>query len=194
MSMTRRDKVGELERLVAIGEYYGRKHHGGGPMFGGGRGRRRRGDVRASVLLLLAEQPRNGYQLMQEIEDRSRGRWRPSPGSVYPTLAQLEDEGLIRATEVDGAKLYELTDQGREHLHQHAHGHVPWADEDDPAASAEEELRSLLHGLHLAVMQVSQAGDSQQVAQAAQLLDETRRNLYRILAADREALSSGADG
>ena len=84
-------------------------------MFGGGRGRRRRGDVRAALLLLLAEEPRNGYQLMQAIEERSGGRWRPSPGSVYPTLAQLEDEGLIRATERDGTKLFEITDAGREH-------------------------------------------------------------------------------
>ena len=80
--------------------------------FGGGRGRRRRGDVRTALLLLLAEEPRNGYQLMQTIEERSGGRWRPSPGSVYPTLAQLEDEGLIRAIERDGAKLFEITDAG----------------------------------------------------------------------------------
>src|SRR2546423_12154323 len=85
-------------------------------MFGGGRGRRRRGDVRAALLLLLAREPRNGYQLMQAIEELSGGRWRPSPGSIYPTLAQLEDQGLIRALERDDVKLYEITDAGREHL------------------------------------------------------------------------------
>src|ERR1700730_16312866 len=93
---------------------------GGGP-FGGfsgkgprGRGRKaRRGDIRTAALLLLAEEPRNGYQIMQEVEERSDGVWRPSPGSVYPALAQLEDEGLIRTEEADGRKLFALTDAGR---------------------------------------------------------------------------------
>ena len=80
----------------------------GGPPFGRGR-KARRGDVRAAALVLLDEEPRNGYQLMQEIEQRSDGAWRPSPGSVYPALAQLEDEGLVRTTETDGRKAYELT-------------------------------------------------------------------------------------
>src|SRR5271157_3954308 len=93
-----------------------------GPGFGGfspggprGRGRKaRRGDIRTAALLLLAEEPRNGYQIMQEVEERSGGVWRPSPGSVYPALQQLEDEGLIRSEEVDGRKLFALTDAGRE--------------------------------------------------------------------------------
>src|ERR687893_3158314 len=93
---------------------------GGGrdfPGFGPPRGpRARRGDVRAAVLVLLAEEPRNGYQLMQEIEQRSDGVWRPSPGSVYPALQQLEDEGLVRIAEREGRKAYELTDEGRAHV------------------------------------------------------------------------------
>ncbi len=97
---------------------------GGGPSAGGSASAAAvaaaAGRVRAGLLLLLAEEPRNGYQLMQAIEERSGGRWRPSPGSVYPTLAQLEDEGLIRATERDAAKLFELTDAGRDHLAEHA--------------------------------------------------------------------------
>src|SRR4051794_27554760 len=93
----------------------------GGPMGGRGGpfgrgGRARRGDVRAALLALLAEEPRNGYQLMQEIERRSEGVWRPSPGSVYPALQQLEDEGLVRQVEQEGRKLYELTDEGRAHV------------------------------------------------------------------------------
>src|SRR5690242_21821398 len=87
-----------------------------GPYPGGprGRGRKaRRGDIRTAALLLLAEEPRNGYQIMQEVEERSQGEWRPSPGSVYPALAQLEDEGLIRSEEGDGRKLFALTDEGR---------------------------------------------------------------------------------
>src|ERR1700736_2301442 len=93
---------------------------GGGPFGGGGwgrgprgRGRKaRRGDIRTAALLLLAEEPRNGYQIMQEIEERSDGVWRPSPGSMYPALQQLEDEGLIRSEEHDGRKLFALTEAG----------------------------------------------------------------------------------
>src|ERR1700730_11425776 len=93
-----------------------------GPPFGGfggprgfrGHGKARRGDIRTAALLLLSEEPRNGYALMQEIEQRSSGVWRPSPGSVYPALAQLEDEGLIRSEEVDGRKRFAITDAGRE--------------------------------------------------------------------------------
>src|ERR1700692_2535937 len=81
---------------------------------GRGRGRKaRRGDIRTAALLLLAEEPRNGYQIMQEVEERSDGAWRPSPGSVYPALQQLEDEGLIRSEEIDGRKLFRLTDTGQ---------------------------------------------------------------------------------
>src|SRR6202171_275716 len=97
---------------------------GGGPFGGPGRGPRgrgrkaRRGDVRTAALLLLAEEPRNGYQIMQEVEERSEGVWRPSAGSVYPALAQLEDEGLIRSQESDGRKLFALTDEGRAQVEQ----------------------------------------------------------------------------
>ena len=101
----------------------------------GGRGRARRGDVRLALLRLLAEEPRNGYQLMQTIEERSDGRWRPSPGSVYPTLAQLEDEGLVRSTESDGARHFEITDAGREHLETRADEPAPWdTGEEGPSA------------------------------------------------------------
>src|SRR5215831_599181 len=92
-----------------------------GPFFGGPGGfqrgpRARRGDVRAAALLLLAEGPLNGYQLMQEIERRSEGVWRPSPGSVYPALAQLEDEGLVRSDDVGDRRAYVLTGAGRAHV------------------------------------------------------------------------------
>src|SRR3981081_2440201 len=104
--------------------FHRHRRHGFGPgpfgEFGGwgrgprGRGRKaRRGDIRPAPLLLLAEERRNGYQIMQEVEERSEGEWRPSPGSVYPALQQLEDEGLIRTEEVDGRKLFALTDEGR---------------------------------------------------------------------------------
>jgi DNA-binding PadR family transcriptional regulator len=107
---------------------------GGGPFgsFGPGgprgRGRKaRRGDIRTAALLLLNEEPRNGYQIMQEVEERSDGVWRPSPGSTYPALQQLEDEGLIRAQELDGRKLFQLTDAGREYVKQRGEDKpAPW--------------------------------------------------------------------
>jgi DNA-binding PadR family transcriptional regulator len=152
----------------------------GGPPFGGGRGRRRRGDVRAALLLLIAEEPRNGYQLMQAIEDRSDGRWRPSPGSVYPSLSQLEDEGLIRSTEVDGGKVFEITDAGRAHLDERPDGPAPW--EHDEGGNPMRELKALMGGIMGASWQLAQTGDEQQLQKARELLVETRRGLYRILA------------
>src|SRR5689334_14343021 len=93
----------------AMGPGRGHRRHGGPPGWGGTRGpRARRGDVRAALIVLLAEEPLNGYQLMQAIEERSGGAWRPSPGSVYPTLQQLEDEGLVKAVERDGQRVFEL--------------------------------------------------------------------------------------
>src|SRR3954471_20452280 len=94
---------------------------------GRGRGpRARRGDVRAALLVLLAEEPRNGYQLMQEIEQRSDGAWRPSPGSVYPALQQLEDEGLVTTATRDGGRVYELTDAGRTQVDERGDAPAPW--------------------------------------------------------------------
>src|SRR4029450_11675153 len=102
-----------------------------GPWWGGARAWRgpkaRRGDVRAAILAVLAEQPMNGYQIIQEIASRSGGAWKPSPGSIYPTLQQLEDEGLVRV-EVDGARrAYTLTDEGRSYVNEHADEvSAPW--------------------------------------------------------------------
>ena len=155
----------------------------GGPFGGGrGRGRRRRGDVRTAVLILLAEEPRNGYQLMQTIEERSDGRWRPSPGSVYPTLAQLEDEGLIRGIERDGTKLFELTDAGREQAEQYASRTAPWEEDEESDGRSIPEIASLIIQIGKAAWQVAQEGDERQVEKACETLAETRRALYRILA------------
>jgi DNA-binding PadR family transcriptional regulator len=162
--------------------------HGFGPPFGGGRGRgrRRRGDVRLALLRALQEEPQNGYQLMQAIEERSGGRWRPSPGSVYPALAQLEDQGFVRSIERDGQKLYEITDEGREHLSERGDDPSPWDEEEDEGRS---ELRSLLGQIHLAAVQVGQAANDEQLKRANEVLTETRRALYRILAEDSDATS-----
>jgi DNA-binding PadR family transcriptional regulator len=154
----------------------GRELHDWG--FGGGR--RRRGHVRQAILALLAEEPDNGYGLMQRIEAQSGGHWRPSSGSVYPTLAQLEDEGLVRVSEHDGGKRYELTDAGRARADEAPA--TSWR-----TAGCEDgtpDLRGALKPLAVAVMQVSQAGDREQLEQAAALMERTRRDLYRILAGE----------
>jgi DNA-binding PadR family transcriptional regulator len=180
----------DLERMGAVRQFRGGPFGGPpfGPPFGGprGRGRRRRGDVRVALLMLLAEEPRNGYQLMQEIEERSDGRWRPSPGSVYPTLSQLEDEGLIRSIDRDGQKLFEITDTGQERVAQAGGETAPWDSEDDPEEQPLAKLGPLVVQVGKATWQVAQAGDYEQIAKAIETLTETRRKLYRILAEDAD--------
>ena len=164
-------------------------HHFGGPPFGGGhRGRHRghkarRGDIRTAALLLLAEQPRNGYQIMQEVKERSEGVWRPSPGSVYPTLQQLEDEGLVRSLESDGQRLLELTDAGRSALEEREKDATPpWEEMAVGAGAHTLELGSLVRQIGLATMQVGQVGTDAQIEEARKILTDSRRSLYRILA------------
>jgi len=154
--------------------------HGGGPR---GRGRRaRRGDIRAAALLLLAEEPRNGYQIMQEVQERSGGMWRPSPGSVYPALQQLEDEGLIRTQEGDGRKLFAITDEGRALLAERgAERPAPWEQTGD-AAGEMHELGKLMREVASAFLQLMRTGSGSQMAKARDVLAGTRRELYRILA------------
>jgi DNA-binding PadR family transcriptional regulator len=176
----------DLEDLIAL------RRMAGGP-FGGpfgrgprgrGRGRARRGDVRLALLRLLAENPANGYQLMQTIEERSGGRWRPSPGSVYPTLSQLEDEGLIVSVQAEGARRFELTGAGRAHLETRAGEPAPWEPDDEEGENAITELGPLVIQIAKAAWQVTSVGDPAQRARAVQLLAETRRALYGILAED----------
>src|SRR5947208_16037002 len=148
----------------------------------------RRGDVRAAALALLAEEPRNGYQLIQEIAERSGGVWRPSPGSVYPALQQLEDEGLIQAeTPEGGRRRYALTAEGQAYVTAHPDEvSAPW---DVVARSVGDdaiELRALIGPGAMAAVQVTQVGSEAQVAQAHKILTDARRSLYRILAADDE--------
>ena len=157
--------------------------HFGGPPFGGGGRKARRGDVRTATLLLLAEEPRNGYQIMQDIEERSGGVWRPSPGSVYPVLQQLEDEGLIRSTETDGRKQYELTDAGRDLVAERDdHAPPPWEEMTGSVSDEMREVGNLIREVALASSQVLRAGSPSQIVEASKVLTETRRSLYRILA------------
>src|SRR3954471_12060662 len=107
-------------------------------MRGRGRHRVRRGDVRSAVLALLDDRPMHGYEMITELDERTGGRWRPSAGSIYPTLQLLEDEGLVTAEEVDGRKVYSLTDSGKEAVPEHTKGKQPWeeGDEDSPRFEA----------------------------------------------------------
>jgi DNA-binding PadR family transcriptional regulator len=180
-----RGPFGKLER-----EGFGRALRGGwgggmrGPM---GMGRAPRGNVRAAILLLLSEQPRNGYQIMQEIGERSNGVWHPSPGSVYPALQQLEDEALVRVQELDGQRAYALTEAGEMYLEAHRPEFgLPWAEASGAVGNDVHELVSLMRQSAAALFQVVRAGDSAQVARAAQLMRDTRRALYRILADEDE--------
>lgn len=158
----------------------------GGPGRSRGRrgGRARRGDVRNAALLLLAEGPRNGYQLIQELGERSGGAWKPSPGAVYPALSQLEDEGLIEACEHEGRKAFRLTDAGRGEAEKVAEGRAPWeSDEPEPEMSGGlADLGTAYGQVKLATRAVLQTGDEQMAAAAAQVLDTARRDLYRLLA------------
>jgi DNA-binding PadR family transcriptional regulator len=155
---------------------------GAGHRGGRGRGRARRGDVRAAMLLLLEGEPQNGYQLIQEIERRTEGLWKPSPGSVYPALQQLEDEGLVRPAEAAGRRAYELTEQGREYVEANRE------ELGDPFAAVRGgmdegvmDLRGLMFQVGAAAMQVSAAGHTDE---ARRILTDTRRALYSILAED----------
>jgi DNA-binding PadR family transcriptional regulator len=154
--------------------------YGGG---GRGRGRKaRRGDIRTAALLLLAEEPRNGYQIMQEVEERSDGVWRPSPGSVYPALQQLEDEGLIRSEEIDGRKLFRLTDAGQAQLKDRGDdAPTPWEQMSGDVSDQVSELAKLAREVAFAFAQVMRTGSEAQMAEARTVLAATRRDLYRIL-------------
>src|SRR6266550_118027 len=142
----------------------------------------KRGDFRAAALALLAEEPRNGYQIIQEIGERSEGVWRPSPGSVYPALQQLQAE-----TPEGGRRRYALTAEGQAYVAAHPDEvRAPW---DVVARSVGDdaiELRDLIGQVAMAAVQVTQVGSDAQVAEAHKILTDARRSLYRILAADDE--------
>jgi DNA-binding PadR family transcriptional regulator len=178
-------------------------HWGGG--FGGGGGwwpgppgppgsargpKASRGDVRAAILALLREGPRNGYQIMSEIEERSGGAWRPSPGAVYPALSQLADEGLIAGEESSGRRTFSLTEAGREYVEQNPEmARGAWESAAQQEAWEVPGLLAEAARLGSGIMQLTHAGTPDQVRAAERLLQQTRRELYRILADD-----TGDDG
>ena len=159
-----------------FGRGQGRGRHGGGR-------RGRRGDVRAAILALLAEQPMHGYEMIQQLDARTGGIWRPSPGSVYPTLQLLEDEGLVVGEQVEGRRRFTLTDAGREAATAAAE-RPPWADYADAEAATEaNDLREAVGGILNALREVGVAGSETQRTEALDILKDTKRKLYAILAA-----------
>ena len=165
----------------------GRRGGPGGPgaPFGRGRGRAQRGDVRTAILLLLADRPMHGYQIMQAMSDRTGGAWHPSPGAIYPTIAQLEDEGLVTTKEEGGRRLVTLTDEGRTYLEERsARLGDPFAD--FAGAADRPDLRDPMHQLVAAVRQIEVGGSATQLEAASQVLAQARRSLYLILAGESE--------
>ncbi|HUJ05996.1 MAG TPA: PadR family transcriptional regulator [Streptosporangiaceae bacterium] len=196
------DEFGEPDFAFGPG-FHGRPGFRMGPPgfgprgYGYGRrgGRARRGDVRAAALALLSEEPMNGYQIIQQIGERSGGLWRPSPGSVYPALAQLEDEGLIESQGSEsGRRAFALTEAGRAYATEHADElRAPWSALAGDGASAAADIHQLVRQVHLAALGVLSAGSDSQLSQARKVLAQTRRALYRILAEDDEAEREAPD-
>ena len=158
------------------GRHGGREGRWGGP-------RMRRGDIRTAVLAVLTEGPGHGYDVMQNLEDKTGGAWRPSPGSIYPTLQLLEDEGLVRSTERDGKRVFEITDAGRaesaERIEQA--GGTPW-ELAGKGPKRNRELRDAIGQLALAFKQISMVGTAEQVDRALAILIDARKQMYQILA------------
>ena len=158
--------------------HHGPHGHGFGPF-----GRAKRGNIRAAVLTILTEEPMHGYQIMQQLEERSGGFWRPSPGSVYPTLQLLEEQGLLKGEEVEGKRIFSLTDEGRAEADsiKDRSGGAPWETgpgDDDPRF----KLRRGVFQLGAAVKQVGMSGTPAQVDEALQILTEARKRVYALLA------------
>lgn len=166
-----------------FGQFRGFGGWGGGRGFGRSRGRAARGDIRAAILVLLAERPSHGYQIIQELEQRSGGAWRVSPGSVYPTLQQLEDEGLVRAvTSETERRVYELTDTGRTEAARLKEGPAPWDEVAGSVGNDVRELVDLVKGVGFASWQAAHADGGAQLPKVNEILREARRRLYMLLA------------
>jgi DNA-binding PadR family transcriptional regulator len=146
-------------------------------------GRRRRGDVRAAILALLDERPMHGYEMIQELEQRSDGMWRPSAGSIYPTLQLLEDEGLISGEDHEGKRRFTLTDAGREAAAKRPSDRPPpWEQAAEGADDERQELFASIKQFAPAVIQIAQVGTPDQAQRAKAILDDARKKLYAILA------------
>jgi len=145
----------------------------------------RRGQIRTALLAVLAEAPGHGYDVMQNLEDKTGGAWRPSPGSVYPTLQLLEDEGLVRSTERDGKRVYEITEAGRAEAASRVEqdGGAPW-ETAGRGSRPGREAREAFGQLFRAFKQIAEVGSPEQIEQGLAVITDARKRLYQILAAD----------
>ncbi len=161
------------------------REHGAHRLFHHGRGGRtvRRGNVRFAILSALKDQPMHGYQLIGDLEKRTQGRWRPSAGSIYPTLQLLEDEGLLTSEDVDGRRTYSVTDAGGKAAEEHSLGSEGWLEADDGKGPSLPELAGRLIA---AAAELESVGTEAARQSARETLVETRKRLYRLLADDEE--------
>lgn len=183
-----------IERALSEGARFGRGPRGDGPPFGpgfgppfggrrgGGRGRVGRGQIRTALLALLEDESMHGYEMIRQIDERSGGRWKPSPGAVYPTLQQMTDEGLVTVVDEGGKKVFSLTAEGREVVADLSDAdRRPWeVDGDD---NPMWDLKPLMKGLAMAAAS-AMSGTPDQVERAKAVLNDARRSLYAILAED----------
>ena len=199
-----RDERGDLHRQLRE-ELRRNLRHGGGhqpfsfrDVFGGGPGgpggpggTMRRGEIRPLILAALLKKPMHGYEVIQDLEAQSGGRWRPSAGSVYPTLQQLADEGLVTSEEVDGRRTYTLTEDGRKAAAE-AGTRSPWtadAADDD----RQPDVRQLAAQLMAAVIQVHKMGSPRARSEATRVLTDARKQMYRLLSEDEDASTDEAE-
>ncbi len=159
----------------------GPRRRWGGERGGWGGGRRMpRGAIRTAILIALRDEPAHGYEVMRRLEEMSGGLWRPSPGSVYPHLQMLEDEGMVQSSEIEGSRTYALTDAGRAEAQKAA---LPW----EAAGEADNEVRTLRVGvgqLMSAAKQLAGAGEKSQIERGIAVVQKARKELYQILAED----------
>lgn len=144
--------------------------------------RAKRGDVQAAVMALLNEQDMHGYQIIQELSERSGGAWNPSPGSVYPALQVLEQQGMVSSEESGGRRVFSLTDVGRKHAEMLPE-QAPW-DQMAEDSDSSRRLRDIFHGLMSATSQAARSGDDEQIAKTAEILANARKHIYLMLAGD----------
>jgi len=166
--------------------FVGHAMRGPGMRWGGGRGgwgggrRMRRGAIRTAILISLKDQPAHGYEVMRRLEEMSGGLWRPSPGSVYPHLQMLEDEGLVQSSEAEGSRTYTLTETGRAEAERSA---PLWQE----AGEADDKIRALrvaVGQMASAAKQLAGAGQGSQVERGIAVIQKARKDLYQILAED----------
>jgi len=184
-------------RIVMMTRKHGHNHGGhtsrgrrgfmmaGGPFFDG-RPKVERGGVRIAILHLLNDEPMHGYQIIQEISERTDGVWNPSPGSVYPTLQQVEDEGLVSSERKGGKNVFSLTDEGRAFVQNEA-GPAPWEVMGSEFDGELIELRDTAFEVGAALMQVAQTGSAEQVQQAKEIVADTKKQIYQLLAGDSDS-------